>query len=63
MVETYATFHTLHLDTLATQIFESGWDYVGGDRYEFETPERNIVSGRLIFKGNRYDIVHMVSSI
>ena len=29
-----ATFHTLDLDTLATWVFEAGWNYVSGAIYE-----------------------------
>jgi len=38
-----ATFHTLNLDTLATYIFESGWNYVLGTEYVKDGERANLV--------------------
>jgi len=38
-----ATFHTLNLETLATYIYEAGWDYVCGTLYEKDGERANLV--------------------
>jgi hypothetical protein len=47
-----ATFRTLNLDTLATWVWEAGWDYVQGALYE-KDGER----ARLVMFDDHYSMV------
>ena len=46
-----ATFHTLCLGTLATYIWESGWDHVRGDMYE-----KDGIRARLVMHDTYYSL-------
>lgn len=38
-----STFHTMNLETLATAVFEEGWNYVCGTRYTKDGIEGDLV--------------------